>query len=298
MSARRRPGSPNETGFRPRKDQGPPKNSPGRSGAALPDAPPDGPAAAPEDGTRVVGGLNAVLAALKSRPRACRALMVAEGRRQSPVVAEIFDLARSAGLAVRISPRQALDRLYGREHHQGVLALFEALDYADPDDFLEALPAEGPALILALDRVEDPGNLGALMRSARAFGALGVFVPRERTAPLTPAAVRASAGAAESLPLVRVVNLRRSLETLQKMGFWLVGAEGGAGRSLYGFEFPERTVLVLGSEGRGLGPLIQKSCDYLLSIPQRRGEVSSLNVSVAGGIFMSEYFRQVAVSEY
>jgi len=240
----------------------------------------------------VVGGLNAVLAALKSRPKSGRTLMVAEGRRPAPTLSRIFDLARSAGLTVKIAPRQALDRVFGHDSHQGVVALFDARDYLGLEDFLDLIPPEGPALVLALDQVEDPGNLGALMRSARAFGALGVLVPRDRTAPLTPAALRASAGAAESLPLVRTVNLRRALEGLQKMGFWLAGAEGEGGESLFEFQFPERTVMVLGSEGRGLSPLIKKVCDFLLTIPQHREHVSSLNVSVAGGILMSEYFRQ------
>jgi len=240
----------------------------------------------------IVGGLNAVLAALNTRPKSGRTLMVAEGRRPNPTLSEIFNLARAAGLTVKIVPRQALDRVYGQSGHQGVVGLFDARNYSGLDDFLDTLPSEGPALVLALDQVVDPGNLGALMRSARAFGALGVLVARDRTAPLTSAALRASAGAAESLPLVRAVNLRRALEAMQKMGFWLAGAEGEGGQSLFDFSFPERTVLVLGSEGRGLSPLIKKVCDFLLTIPQHREHVSSLNVSVAGGILMSEYFRQ------
>jgi 23S rRNA (guanosine2251-2'-O)-methyltransferase len=245
-----------------------------------------------EDGTRVVGGLNAVTAALKSRPRACRNLLLADSRGAGPALTDLVNLARAAGLAVRRSPRSALNRLYGRETHQGVVAVFDPLDYTGLDDFLAALPSSGPALILALDQVADPGNLGALMRSALAFGAAGVLVPRERTAPLTPAAIRASAGAAESLPLVRVVNLRRALENLQKAAFWLVGAEGGGNQSLFDFNFPDRAVIVLGSEGRGLSPLLQKTCDFLVAIPQRREAVSSLNVSVAGGVLMAEYCRQ------
>ena len=245
------------------------------------------------EGAQMVGGFNGVLAALKSRPRAARSILVAEGRHRNAALDEIYALARAAGLAVRRSPRQALDRLYGgREGHQGVVALFDALDYASFEDFMETLTPEAPGLILALDRVEDPHNLGALMRSALAFGAAGVVVPRERTAALTPAALRASAGAAEALPLVRVVNLRRALEILQKCGFWITGAEGGEGASLAGFAFPERTVIVLGSEGRGLSSIIKKTCDHLVSIPQHCGQVSSLNVSVAGGIMMYSYFRQ------
>ncbi len=239
----------------------------------------------------VVGGLNAVLAALKRRPRACRAIMVAEGRRTNAAMDEIFALIREHGLGYKSAPRQALDRHYGRSGHQGVLAFFDPVEYTPFEDFLESLPQEGPALIVALDRVEDPGNLGALMRSALAFGASAVLVPRERAASLSPTALSAAAGAAEVLPLIRVVNLRRALEILQKRGFWLAAAEEDGETSLFGFDFPERLVIVLGSEGRGLQPNIKKICDYLLAIPQRRGDVSSLNVSVAGAIFMSEFFR-------
>jgi 23S rRNA (guanosine2251-2'-O)-methyltransferase len=109
---------------------------------------------------------------------------------------------------------------------------------------------------------------------------------------LTPAALSAAAGAAEALPLVRVVNLRRSLEGLQKMGFWVVGAEGESEGNLFDFSFPERAVVVLGSEGRGLAPLTRRTCDFLVAIPHCREEVSSLNVSVAGGLFLAEYYRQ------
>lgn len=245
------------------------------------------------DSAEVVGGLNAVLAALKSRPKSCRALMAAEGRRRGPVLDEIFSLARAYGLAVKTSPRPALDRLYGRESHQGMVALFDPLEYVNFDDFIQTLPEEGPVLILALDQVEDPGNLGALMRSALAFGAAGVLVGRERSAALTPAAINAAAGAAEVLPLVRMVNLRRSLELLQKHGFWLAGADGETDQNLFDHQFADRTVIVLGSEGKGLSQVVKKTCDFLLTIPQHREHVSSLNVSVAGGIFMSAYFRQI-----
>lgn len=251
-----------------------------------------GPSPDESQGGEAVGGLNAVLAALKNRPRSCRSLLVAEGRRPSTALDEIYALAREANLAVRRSPRKALDRLFGGDNHQGVVALFDAAGYTAFEDFLESLPQSGQALVLALDKVEDPGNLGALMRSAAAFGAAGVLVPRERAAPLTRAAVKASAGAAEVLPLVRAVNLRRALEILKKMDFWLVGAEGDGGQSLSSFTFPDRAVLVLGSEGRGLSPVIKKECDFLVAIDQRRDQVSSLNVSVAGGILMAEYYRK------
>lgn len=238
-----------------------------------------------------VGGPNAVLSALKNRPRSCRSLMVAEGRRGGGPIAEIFALARSESIPVKIVPRTALDRVCGGESHQGVVAVFDPLAYV-PEGFLDELPAEGPVLVLALDKVEDPGNLGALIRSAAAFGVAAVAASRDHMAPMTPGALRAAAGAAEAVPLVRVTNLRRALEKMQKQGFWVVGADGDGDQTLAGFNFPERAVLVLGSEGRGLGDIIKKTCDFLLAIDQKKGAVSSLNVSVAGGILMSEYFRR------
>lgn len=249
----------------------------------------------PQDDGRVVGGFNAVLAALESRGRSCRRLMLAEGRRPTPVLEEILTLAKSLGLSYKTAPRQLLDKAYGRREHQGVLAFFDPLEYADFDDFLDSIPREGRALVLVLDKVEDPRNLGALTRSAVALGALGLIIPRERAAALTGAALSASAGAAEKLPIARVVNLARAIKTLQDNGFWVVGAEGGAGENLLSFSFPERTALVLGSEGRGLSELISQKCDYLVSIPLAEGTVTSLNVSAAGSILMFEYLRQMGL---
>jgi 23S rRNA (guanosine2251-2'-O)-methyltransferase len=135
------------------------------------------------------------------------------------------------------------------------------------------------------------------MRSALAFGALGVITPRERAAALTPAALAASAGAAEFLPRVRVVNLARALAALKERGFWVVGAGEDERSSLFERELPERTVLVMGSEGRGLGSAARQACDLFVSIPQDRGRVQSLNVSAAGAIIMCEHFRRFGQAE-
>jgi 23S rRNA (guanosine2251-2'-O)-methyltransferase len=253
------------------------------------------PASAEAADSRIVSGLNPVLAALKNRAGACRVVYLAENRRRDGAVGEILALAGAEGLAVRFLPRPALDRLCGRPGHQGVAAVFDPISCPAWESFRETLPPEGPALVLVLDRVEDTGNLGALMRSALAFGALGVVTPRDRSAPLTPAALKAAAGAAEILPLVRAVNLRRALEDLKKVGFWLVGADSRGPENLFSFDFPRRAAVVLGSEGRGLSPLIRKICDFLVAVPQASGAVPSLNVSVAGALFLAEFLRQGAV---
>ena len=242
-------------------------------------------------GGQTVSGVNPVLAALKSRAGACRALYLAENRRRDGAIGGILALAEAEGLTVKFLPRPALDRLSGRAAHQGVAAVFDPVCYTAWESFREIWPPEGPALVLALDRVEDPGNLGALMRSALAFGALGVVIPRDRSAPLTPAAVKAAAGAAELLPLVRVVNLCRALEDLKKSGFWLVGADDRGPENLFAFDFPRRAAIILGSEGRGLSPLVRKTCDFLVAVPQASRAVPNLNVSVAGALFLAEFFR-------
>lgn len=235
-----------------------------------------------------IGGPNAVLAALKARPRACRRVLVAEGRRPTPALDEIFRLAKANAIPYRLRPRRELDAL-GLAGHQGVVAIFDGRDYMAWGDFLASLPPAGPSLVLALDQVEDPGNLGALMRSALAFGAAGCVITRERGAALTTAAVKAAAGAAERLPLVRAVNMRRALGELKEHGFWLAAAEEDGDTDALGFDFPGRTVLVLGSEGRGLRPQVKAACDYLLTIPQRRDLMPSLNVAAAGAILMAAF---------
>jgi 23S rRNA (guanosine2251-2'-O)-methyltransferase len=244
------------------------------------------------DAGQTVSGLNPVLSALKKRAGACRAVFMAENRRRDGTAGEILALAASRGLAGQFVPRPALDRLCDRTVHQGVAAVFDPIAAWNWESFRQNLPPEGPALVLALDRVEDPGNLGALMRSALAFGARGVVTPRDRAAPLTRAALKASAGAAEILPLARVVNLGRALEDLKKSGFWVVGADARGPENLFTFDFPGRAVVVLGSEGRGLSPLVSKNCDFLVAVPQADQNVPSLNVSVAGAIFLAEFFRR------
>ncbi len=240
--------------------------------------------------TRLLGGLNAVLAALKNRAKSCRSVMIAEGRHANPALNEIYALIRANNIPLKNAPRSAFDRLYSGRH-QGVLAYFDPLEYAD-EDFLLNLPAKDNMLLLALDQLEDPANLGALMRSAYIFGAEGIIAPRQRMVALSAAAFNAAAGAAEKVPLIRVTNLCRTLKSLKEQGFWIVGAEQNSSENLFDFEFPTKTVLVLGSEGKGISPIIIKTCDFLVTVPQSVPEAPSLNVGAAGAILMCEFFRQ------
>jgi 23S rRNA (guanosine2251-2'-O)-methyltransferase len=160
---------------------------------------------------------------------------------------------------------------------------------------MENLSPDGPSLILALDHIEDPHNLGALLRTAAAFGVKAALVPSDRSAGLTQAARAASAGGSEAVPLITVVNLQRTLTKLKNSGFWLVGAEASKGESVSDFKFPSKTVLILGSEAKGISPLAAKGVDFWVHIPLAPGVVSSLNVSNAGAILMQGYFSQFPI---
>jgi 23S rRNA (guanosine2251-2'-O)-methyltransferase len=191
------------------------------------------------------------------------------------------------GLARETVDGDALDTLTGSRDHQGVALEVPEYPYVDPDDLL------GGDLLVVLDEVSDPHNLGAVARSALAAGAAGLVVPRHRAAHVTPAAVKASAGALEHLPVAQVANVTRFLEDAKKAGFWVYGAAGQGAAGYTGLDLQDRVVLVLGAEGRGLRPLVARTCDALAAIPMRP-PVESLNVSVAAALFLFEAVRQRA----
>jgi len=190
-----------------------------------------------------------------------------------------------AGLPVDIVPAPELDRLTGTHDHQGVAVLVDGYPYAGARELVAA------DLLVVLDEVSDPRNLGAVARSALASGADGLVLPRRRAAGVTPAAVKASAGATEHLRIAHVSNVAAYLKELQRGGFWVYGAAGDAARSYVDLDYAGKVALVLGSEGRGLRPLVARTCDVLASIPMR-GPVESLNVSVAAALLLFEARRQ------
>jgi 23S rRNA (guanosine2251-2'-O)-methyltransferase len=235
-----------------------------------------------------IGGLHAVAALLQHAPERVKRLQVAkdpEGR-----LKELADQARRLGIPVEWVQRPRLEQIAGGMRHQGVLAWALPRPRAD-ESLLDRLLADGASLFLALDGVTDPHNLGACLRSADAAGAAAVLVPRDRSAPLTPAAAKAASGAAETVPVVAVSNLARSLRSLQEQGFWVVGLAGETEVELFDLDLRVPTVLVLGAEGGGLRRLTREHCDHLARIPMR-GTVESLNVSVAAGIALFEALRQ------
>jgi len=193
---------------------------------------------------------------------------------------EIIELARKTDTPLRFEARDAIDRMAGGAAHQGVIALGAATRYAD----LEKL-AETAKLLVALDGVEDPHNLGAIIRTAHAAGADAVIVPERRAVGLNETVAKAAAGAIEHLPVARVVNLNRTLEDLKRRGFWIYGLDQRGTIAHSRVDWAEPTVIVLGSEGRGLHELVRKHCDALVRIPMD-GKIASLNVSVAAGIVL------------
>jgi 23S rRNA (guanosine2251-2'-O)-methyltransferase len=199
---------------------------------------------------------------------------------------EIIDLARQHSITLRFEPREALDRAANGAAHQGVVAMGAAHGYAELD---EVLP--GARLLIVLDGVEDPHNLGAIIRTAQAAGASAVVVPERRAVGLTEIVAKAAAGALEHLPVVRVGNLNRTLEDLKEGGFWIYGLDERGAQLYSEIDYLQPTVLVLGGEGRGLHELVKQHCDVLVRIPMA-GAIGSLNVSVAAGVVLFEWRRR------
>jgi len=239
----------------------------------------------------VAYGIHAVRVLLTRHPQRVRRVLLASGRGAGRL-AEVRALAQRAGIPLANADDAQLGKLAEGERHQGVVA--EILPRAgDPETQLEeALEAAGAApLLLVLDGVQDPHNLGACLRSADAAGVAAVIVPRDRAAGLTPVVRKVAAGAAETVPLVPVVNLARTLRDLKERGLWLVGTDDAADKTLYDADLKGPLALVMGSEGEGMRRLTRECCDHLVSIPMA-GAVESLNVSVATGVALFEAVRQ------
>lgn len=234
----------------------------------------------------IIAGVNPVLEALAAG-RSIERLHIARGS-GGPRLQQIIDQARQAGIPVRFEPRPALDRMSRQATHQGVVAIASEQRYTD----LESLAANASLLVL-LDGVTDPHNLGAIIRTAHAAGADAVVVPERRAAPLTEAAGKAAAGALEHLPVAQAGNLNRAIEMLKERGFWIYGLDERGDVPYDQASFDGRIAIVLGSEGEGLHQQVRKHCDFLVRIPLA-GRISSLNVSVACGIVLFEWKRRRA----
>lgn len=233
-------------------------------------------------------GVLPVLEALKAGGRRIDRIVIAEGVRDARL-REILETARQAGVAVRREPRVALDRLTHNANHQGVLAITSAASYSDADDLLSRI-SPGTIFIL-LDGVEDPQNLGAIIRTAECGGATAVIVPERRAAHITDAVAKTSAGAVEHLPVARVINLASFIEQLKRRNVWVVGVEASGEMAYTEYNYSGALALVFGGEGQGLHRLVRERCDAVVSVPMR-GKVTSLNVSVAVGVVLFEALRQ------
>lgn len=242
--------------------------------------------------SRWLWGRHAVEETLRARSRGVRELWVLSGA-EGPRIGDLVSLARSAGAKVRWVSRGELDRVSSSGPHQGFAVRVGERPEAGLDELLQALAPEDrkSAVLVALDQIQDPHNLGAIARAAACLGARGLLLPERRSAPVTQAAVQASAGALETIPVVTVGNLSQNLERLKAEGFWIYGADM-SGRPCWDLGFNLPMVLVIGSEGSGLRPLVRDRCDDLVAVPQAAGGVASMNASTAAAVLLYEAARQ------
>ncbi|GGX40658.1 23S rRNA (guanosine(2251)-2'-O)-methyltransferase RlmB [Saccharospirillum salsuginis] len=243
-----------------------------------------------------VYGIHACQSALEHHPDRIREIIFLKGR-QDQRIQRLLELAKASGMKFRWQSREEFDRLLNRQglsdaRHQGVLVQTLAAPVLSENDLDELITGlDHPALLLVLDGVTDPHNIGACLRSADAAGADAVIVPKDKSGTLTPTAVKIASGAADSVPFVMVTNLARTLDHLKSAGIWVLGAAGEAKANLYQCDFKVPSAIVMGAEGKGLRRLTRQTCDDLFQIPMA-GDVSSLNVSVAAGVSLFEAVRQ------
>jgi 23S rRNA (guanosine2251-2'-O)-methyltransferase len=248
----------------------------------------------PVGDSELIWGIHPVLELLRARPRQLREVVIQQGK-AGPRVQEIIDLARTAGVKLRFDSRLRMPPGAGKESHQGVLARISPRDVVPLEELLVRLQSQPAPVLLAVDTIQDPHNLGAIIRAASAAGAAGVIITRDRTAPLTGTVEKAAAGALAHMDLCQVTNLAVTLDTLKKAGFWVFGAAGEAAVSIYQADFSRGPVcLVIGSEAKGIRPLVREHCDLLVSIPMR-SSLDSLNAAAAAAVILFEVVRQRGV---
>lgn len=239
----------------------------------------------------VIYGINSIRDLLRQGKDGWEKILIASGRSGSSVE-EIIEAARVKKIPVEFCQRKYLDKLAGTPENQGVVALCKPFAYADLDVLIKNRNQSfNFDLILVLDSIMDPQNLGSIIRTAHCLGANGVVIPEDRAAQVTAAVNKASAGSVGQIPVARVVNLAQALDDLKDKGFWVFGAEAHGGKSLKDMDFNCSVALVLGSEAKGIRPLVKKQCDFLVTIPLA-GNFDSLNVSVAAGIIQYEILCQ------
>jgi 23S rRNA (guanosine2251-2'-O)-methyltransferase len=236
-------------------------------------------------------GRNPVLEAIRSGSRGVNRIFLMQGSRDG-VLNQIEAHAKAKGIPITVETRHRLDTLAGTDKHQGVLAVVEDFHYADLQDVLDIAKKkkENPFLLL-LDEIEDPHNLGAILRSADAAGAHGAVIPKNRAVEVNSTVLKASAGAAEHIPTVKVTNLNETIRELKEANIWVVGTDADASKNFYEYDFKGPVAIVIGNEGKGLRRLVSENCDELVKIPMA-GKMSSLNASVAAALMLFEVARQ------
>ncbi len=239
---------------------------------------------------QAIYGIHPVLETLRSGGEGIETIILVRGKK-GDAFREIVKLADQKKIRIKYEDRSTVDRLAMGKRHQGVVCVCEQFSYTPFHDIvLRTKGAESGGVILILDSVTDPQNLGSLIRSAHCFGVQGVVIPKDRAAPVSPAAMKASAGSAGYTAVAQVANIASTIDSLKEEGFWIYGADASKGRDARQFDFSGPVGLVLGSEGAGLPPLDKQKCDFLISIPMV-GKIDSLNVSVAGGVLLYEIMR-------
>jgi 23S rRNA (guanosine2251-2'-O)-methyltransferase len=239
----------------------------------------------------IIYGRNPVLEAFKAG-RQVRRLLLADNLREEPRLKELRRLAAGQALGIESADRHQLDDIAHSEAHQGVVAYVGRRKYWDLEEMAKVALTENPdAVLLMLDSLQDPQNLGTLSRTAEATGVGGIILSHNRSPEVTPAVVKASAGAAEHLRYAQVANLVQSTEVLKRLGYWILGLAGEAGTLYTDFDYRRPLVLIVGAEGEGMHQLLRKKCDALLRLPML-GRVGSLNAAVAGSVLLYEVVRQ------
>lgn len=237
-----------------------------------------------------IGGRNPVLEALRAN-HPINKIWIAEQSNRS-TLRELLQLAKAKGVVIQFVPRKKLDQLAQGVAHQGVLASLSAYPYAELETLFDrAKEREEAPFFLLLDQVEDPHNLGSIMRTAEAAGVHGIIIPKHRAVGLTAAVAKASAGAIEYMPVVRVTNMVRTMEELKERGLWILGTDAQASQDYREADYALPLAVVIGSEGKGISRLVLEQCDFCVRIPLR-GKVNSLNASVAAALLIYEVFRQ------
>ncbi len=236
-------------------------------------------------------GRKPVLEAIRSGSRAITHVYLLQGSRDG-VLDQIESHAKARGIPINLETRHRMDTMAGNDNHQGVIAVAENYQYADLQDLLDiARDKNEPAFILLLDEIEDPQNLGAILRSADAAGVHGVVITKHRSAEVNATVIKASAGAAEHVNTVKVTNMNETIKKLKDANVWVVGTDGEAKKNFYEYDYRQPVALVIGNEGSGLRRLVRENCDELVRIPMA-GKMSSLNASVAAALVLFEVTRQ------